>query len=291
MPSPNGPWFQNADNEVPKTVVCNNLWIEKKNRYLDEEHQKSWSCVITGPDAGKYEYITSVGYRTGAEADKWDGTFTGSKLEGQTRTFTIQMKQPDREVVKLHRFAELSCNPDDTTFAIIHNGCSVVTTSGSRLDLQDARFGTSGIDASRIVEVVIFPQSVPVNTGAAHVFQVPPETGTWTRQIVYVDPDGHAQPQGGVLWTSDGPGLTPEDACNVQMFMTDLADSTYHVYAFDAEAGEWQYFKWVHAQAIPTLSEWGLIVLGALLLITGGVFTRRVLARERQARQAQAAIG
>jgi hypothetical protein len=276
MPSPNGPWFQNVGNAVPDTPVCNNRWIEKENWYWDEHHQKPLSVVITGPDAGKYEYISSVGYRNNGE--KWSGTFTGSKLEGQTRTFNIQMKQPDREVVKLHRFAALSNTRGETTIAIVHSMCTVITTCDVAVDLQDTRVGVADLDESRIVDVILFPETVPVDDAAAHVFDAPPSTGDWTPQIVYVDPDGQPRPQGGVRWTSDGVGLTPGDACNLRVFMTSLADDTYYLYAFDAEAGAWQYFKVVSTQSIPTVSEWGLVVMTLLVLTVGTV----VLGRRRR---------
>lgn len=275
MPSPNGPWFQNAGNAMPDAVVCQNRWIEKKNRYIDEQHQKPLSVVITGPDAAKYEYVSSTGYRKNGE--KWPGTFTGSKLEGQTRTFNIQMKQPDREVVKLHRFAAGSGPRDETTTVIIHSGCVVVATYDFSLDLYDMRIGVVDWDDSRIVDVIIFPEVVPVDEGAEHLFDAPPGTGNWTPQIVHVDPDGEPRPLGGVRWTSDGLGLAPHDACSMRVFMTSGADDTYYLYAFDAEAEAWQYFKVVTGQNIPTLSEWALIVLTLLLLtaMTVAIVRRR----------------
>lgn len=73
-----------------------------------------------------------------------------------------------------------------------------------------------------------------------HLPGAPEHTGNWVPQFVFVDPNGDPRPNGGVRWTSDGPGLLVGETRNLGITMTGTADSSYVMFGLDASVGQFQ---------------------------------------------------
>ncbi len=112
------------------------------------------------------------------------------------------------------------------------------------LEIISGSFGVPGqmLNPQRITEIQIFPQFVEMDLASAAPITVTPGTGNWTPDPVFVDPFGNPRPLGGIRFWSDGFGMTPIDEYDCSITMQGIADAQYSVFAFDADAGEWQTF-------------------------------------------------
>ncbi|HWY74910.1 MAG TPA: Ig-like domain-containing protein, partial [Verrucomicrobiae bacterium] len=125
--------------------------------------------------------------------------------------------------------------------------CSSVRPSFHSLLAQGLRFGAPGPGATLtnefINQVMLFPQTVAINTSAPMTFSAPTNSGNWTASPIYMDPFGNPAPLGGVLYTSDGPGLDPSMLCNFSFAMQGPADLQYTMYAYDSLMAEFQEYN------------------------------------------------
>ncbi len=285
---PGGPWVPVGDAGAPyPTDVGGAIWIARQNLYV-QTNEKTWTITVTGDNADKYGISETHGYKNDAGPNQPAtevpvGAVTSVQDEAgppKKRTFTCKFRpQPDWEIARIVRTTAGLQWVEETMETTSHSACTRIVTEGNSCTLTSTRFGVQGVDFHRLNEITMFPVQVPVDPAAPHMLDAPPHTGNWSWQVVYVDPVGHARPQGGVRWVTDGAGLTAEDLCNIQLFMIgdrDAADTEYDLYALDVNEPEVQYFRLVaDVQGIPTVSEWGLAALAMLLLTAGALVLRR----------------
>ena len=98
-------------------------------------------------------------------------------------------------------------------------------------------------NSTLITSIAVFADNATVDEDPcfAPVFTADANTGNWTYEIVHIDPNGIAQPQGGVQWTSDGNGLAGNQLFDFEFSMVGGADSLYTMYALDADANYYEY--------------------------------------------------
>ena len=178
---------------------------------------------------------------------------TPGKANDQNRVWqwTITYKEcPEWEWVRLVNTG-VPINPvtsqnGEAPWKITFNSeCGEVTedTSGGPGDASGSgRVGVADVGGVRTTGVEIFPETAEVNQGIAPTFTAPPESGNWTSEFALVDPNGDPRPQGGVRWTSDGPGLAAGAGYEHTFSMFGQADLRYALFAFDAEHGTYWEF-------------------------------------------------
>ena len=145
------------------------------------------------------------------------------------------------------------------------------------LSIGGGTFGAQGamISAPRITEIHLFPLTVAVDTSVPPVFVASAGTGNWTSSFVTIDPEGTSRPLGGVKFVTDGGGLSPTDAYDLEFTMTSGVDFEYDMFAFEDETQEYLDFRIDTFGDIPVVSEWGLIVMALLVLAAGTVVVGR----------------
>jgi hypothetical protein len=125
--------------------------------------------------------------------------------------------------------------------------CASVRPSFRSLLAQGLRFGAPGPGAmvtnEFINQVMVFPQTIAIDTLAPMTFSAPTNSGNWTASPIYMDPFGNPAPLGGVLYTSDGTGLNPSMLCDFSFSMQGPADLQYSMYAYDNVMAEFQEFN------------------------------------------------
>ena len=116
----------------------------------------------------------------------------------------------------------------------------------SRTYTSNCSFGAADamVEDQFTTEILMFPQTVQLDPSAPPTFSAPPDSGNWTAIPVYDDPDGTNHPLGGVLYTTDGPGLSPGEECEFSFTMQGpAADLQYTMYAYDSVSGEYQDYQ------------------------------------------------
>jgi hypothetical protein len=115
-------------------------------------------------------------------------------------------------------------------------------------------FGAAGamITNQPTTKVLVFPRNIAVDPSVPPTFSAPPDSGNWSATPVYSDPDGTNRPLGGMLYWTDGPGLSPGEECQFNFTMQGpVADLQYSMYAYDSVAQEFQEYE---LDLHPTLS-------------------------------------
>jgi len=236
------------------------IWIGRKNDYVGIA-QKSWTVTLKGPNADKYEAQSANGYYRDGEETKAVTTPTIRGPEDKAgppkeRKYTITLNpQPDWEVLELMRVGK--SDGSDSIEVETKSHCSIVSTEmsmyGPVLRLNDSYFGVDYVDDFDIIEVTVFPDYVPINLEAPHTFDL--EGTVWTPEMVFVDPDGIARPQGGIRWTlTSGSALLAGELHSIALYMAgSQPDSLYSLYAFDQLTGQYQYFKIAYTPPNPTI--------------------------------------
>ena len=88
----------------------------------------------------------------------------------------------------------------------------------------------------RITQFWEFPQNVDIDTSSIPSFSTDAAAGQWSYQFVTQDPNGNPMPHGGVEWTTNGPGLSQQEAFDWTTIMNGTADTLYQDFFFDANA-------------------------------------------------------
>ena len=268
---------------VPALAVGQSIWIAMDNCYISPEMIKHWWVEVEIP-AGVATF----------QASDWRGCYNVSPpppggtfsvneevVPGPPRKRRWNFKtkpQPDWTVVKIKRTSK--GGPDSIEVKI--NGDSECQWSpeveDQHVSMERIRHGAP-YDYIRLTEVWIFHESSPVDTAVAPSISVPPGSGTWSYEFVYVDPDGNPLPQGAVRWYTDGNGIEVEQEYDIAFTMAGVVDGLYTLYVYDAVEGEYtRYIIPVGIVPIPTLTEWGLIIFGVVLI---GFITYVFLRRRR----------
>ena len=103
-----------------------------------------------------------------------------------------------------------------------------------------------------ITQIFMFPQTIALDPSVPPTISAPTNTGNWFAVPVYDDPDGTNRPLGGVLFSTDGLGLSAGEECQFSFTMQGpAADMQYTMYAYDDVSQEFQDFA-VNLQ--PTLA-------------------------------------
>ena len=97
-------------------------------------------------------------------------------------------------------------------------------------------------DFGSITDIVIFPESAPLELSAPIEFLAPPTTGFWNLEPVFVDPLGQPRPQGGVRFFADGPGLQTWDDMFHMQLSVQQPEEWYVMYMLDQATGTWQVY-------------------------------------------------
>jgi hypothetical protein len=107
-------------------------------------------------------------------------------------------------------------------------------------------FGAAGamVTNQAVKQVMVFPRTISVDPTVPPTLSAPPDSGNWSATPVYIDPDGTNRPLGGVLYKTDGAGLSPGEECQFSFLMQGpTADLQYAMYAYDDVAQEFQEYN------------------------------------------------
>ncbi len=154
--------------------------------------------------------------------------------------------QPEWEIIEITNSAG-TAKTIEVEVAASNCGKRQRTTGGngvpdSQMGFTDHMFGSEGNlpNTSRVTAMEVFPRNVDLDLSVAPTLNAPPQTGNWTSEFVFVDPNGEPRPHGGVRWTTDGPGFAAGEMHELAITMTQAADSSYIFFTFDEDFG--QYF-------------------------------------------------
>ncbi|MCD4652964.1 hypothetical protein K8T06_03415 [bacterium] len=239
---------------------------------LNLSNHKILTVLISGAIGGDPNNTIEIlgagtqGFKTGDDTQTVPRSWNIQPLPPNTMSITFNFgRQPLWERIQFRNISGNPVNYSITANCKCWNGQRWVY----KCNLDNAAFGADGaMDGDqRIKEVYYFPSTVPIDTSVPPLFMGPPGSGNWTYQFVFNDPDGNPRPLGGVEWTSDGAGLGPSEEYDTEFTMTEEADASYDVYAYDDEHSEYQLFHLNFNQIyIPTLSGWGMMILMVLML-------------------------
>jgi hypothetical protein len=274
-PPPYYPW--DVMTTLPPDLELGDiLWLSANNYYV-LTNKTAWAVLIEGRGQEFDYWPGHHGYRTGNPPKQlFAQTLDYTNLAGGSREFHWEfIPQPDWQVGVLKKVVKENEDGVDSTPVYAAYQCYHIEPIGSRVLIANSWFGLAGVDTLDVTEIIIFPDEVPIDTMGSHILNAP---GTWAREFVSTDPNGQPHPLGGVKWTSEeGIGLEAGVVFSLELAMTAAAASSYSLYAFDSESGIFYHFIIrTDSEAIPTLTEWGLIIFGVVLLgFISWVFVRR----------------
>lgn len=241
-----------------------NLYIGATNYYYNDR-LKDVTFYLTGTNLDKITILTITPYTTGGLYKKNDIWILSQKdiiepIKAKPDKLEVNIwfnPQPDGEWLCLSIPSGVSI---DVTEVKAPSTCYKRKNKGFTHTLEDA-WEYDGSDL-RLTEIWYFPVSVPVDTNITPTFTGPINSGNWTYQWVDTDPFGDLMKQGGVKWTTDGIGINELEAYSLSLSMTQLADTWYLQYAFDAVSGEYIY-NYIDCVPLPST----LLLLGSGLLL------------------------
>ncbi|MFC2105344.1 hypothetical protein ACFLS0_01110 [Candidatus Bipolaricaulota bacterium] len=252
---PAGSWKPSDPHGVPFPLdATRSVWLGRTNIHLPE-HVKYWTITLVGKSADMYGIVSAKGFvdsaGAGAPVTSSPGRVTSivdSAGVPKTRTFTIALfPQPDWEVAEFKRDPGGGIGKSEAWLTVrMATMCSRVSYMDRSFRMEDSFFGVprefadSLSKGPRITSVFIFPRSAPIDPDAPLWFSS--DTGDWPFEYVYETPSGEFSEFGGVLWRTDGLGLTPDDTFNLAFSLEGGVRGDYDLYAFDANAGGFQYF-------------------------------------------------
>ncbi len=246
------------------------VWFATDNGY-NSGAEKSYTLQLDG-NVGLLTFDWAMGYYNGGASTVYVASST-SQNDGVKMLICVSFDpQPAWEVVQITSSSLVN-------HVVYVNGGSVCWMKDpiGYLMQYNGYYGPPSTWFA-YTEVWACPIDFEIDTAAPVYFIAPPGSGSWTYDFVYEDPWGNPMPQGGVRWMSDGAGLHADDEYEMEFSLMGSAETTYWCYTYDAVGGEHRTF-WLDARsagAIPTVSEWGLIVMTLLLLTAGTiVFARR----------------
>ncbi|MCP3917937.1 MAG: hypothetical protein GY711_20515 [bacterium] len=244
---PAAPWQSTVGGVTLPGEAGAKVWFGKRNWHIPT-NEKSFSLVLRGAAAFQYGLSSVKGYTIGTPPKQTAAAATSivDTAAPPSRRFSITYTpQPDWEVIELVRTAGFQGGGDVTVSVSSHCTRIVDDPTGS-VTLEDAAIGIAGEDTHVVPTVAIFPRTATFDPGGAHELIAPPHTGNWAPMPVFVDPDGNPRPNGGMLWSSDGPGLAPQEDYRLTFSTIGQTDSVYDYYAFDQNAGQWMAFELIN---------------------------------------------
>ncbi len=231
------------------------IWFGKKNVHI-ATNTKNYTFSFTAGNATKFAVQSLTGYVNGAGGPTaTPGGVTSVTDNGNQRNVTGKLiPQPDWEVIKFIRVAAAQRRTnkgddgggddgDALSDVTSSSHCSKTTTAATSLTISNALFGALSEDKIRITDIQIFADTFAAGRLDSQQFKAPDSSGKWYSELVFSDPDGKERPQGGIRWSTNGPGLEAEEVYGQVFTMEDKADSHYSYYALDENSGEYQYFR------------------------------------------------
>jgi hypothetical protein len=280
---PAAPWVPLPP--APNYAVGQPVWIAMDNCYVIPPLIKHWHWEMKIPQGADVRVLFAHGYY--GVGPQGSATVLVASTAVLKPPFWIKswhfatFPQPDWEVIKLERTAK--GEPDSIAMEIIDMDSECQwppEVEDQHVIMERIRHGAP-YDTIRLTEVWIFHESSPVDTAITPTILAPPGSGTWSYEFVYVDQDGNPLPQGAVRWYTDGNGIEVEQEYDIAFTMAGVVDGLYTLCIYDAEEGEYKRFVIpIGVVDIPTLTEWGLIIFGVVLL---GFITYVFLRRRRKA--------
>ncbi len=262
------PWVAIGGAGVPfPPNIGDSVWIGKENLHISV-NTKNW--VINGLPA-----TFSVGVATGHIASPVS-TVTGSSTINGTTVTIVFTPQPDWEVVRLVRSAASLFAAGTAVTTSSH--CDRTVASGNTMTENSAFFGTAGEDNISINRIEIYPVGGTIGSLPSQVL-APANGGTWEASISTTDPNGTVRD--GVRWDLiAGDPLFEGDQYDLSLEQGGIAVINYDLFAFDTVTPEVQEFPLVAGPGVPTVSEWGLVAMVLLVLVTGTIVFRKFGTRQ-----------
>ena len=227
---------------VLKGAAYKHLTLVEKKGFEDGTDKKPMKDKLvkhlgsTTNDTKKYRRWR---YRFGPPQPAWEQFIFKATKEIPRKSITVQAWS-----MCLKRGVKKPEWPEVTSFGA--EGPGAADIEDYAFSIWDASFGAESPGAvtgvPRVTDIYLFPDSSAVNTLIPPEFSADPSTGNWTASFVYADPDGNSRPQGGVLFVSDGPGLGTSDRFALEVSMVGPIDSTFELYAYDQDSGEYMDF-------------------------------------------------
>lgn len=260
---PAAPWVDAAAGVPFPPGIGDDIWIGKGNFHIPT-NTKNWT--IKGIPAG-WGKVSSTGYVAGPPVVAAAGvtvSFVGDTLKIRLNP------QPDWEVVNLQRTAAAGEGAAGGTPVQSWSHCADTESLNQLMFQNDAFFGEPVEDAQLLDVVEFYPVGGTIGALGSQVFTAA-NGGTWVASLSNTDPNGVSRP--GVRWTlTAGALLAGGDEYNVTLVQAGPAVIDYDIFANDTVKGEFHEFRVrVKGKTIPSVSEWGLIVM-VLLGLTAGTF-------------------
>lgn len=275
VPGSDADWSTNATNRV--IPASGSVYFATSNSE-DPSRSKSYTLTLT-PNYNLLSSNYARGYYAGGTSGVNAATRTDVHDAGRNemRVYATWSTQPAWEVVRIDN------NDPSSSKTVSMSGASICVTFSFPPHPSMPPMIRIGGEFGSEPSGPLFPTidihecgSPGVDLLGAPTFTAPPETGNWTYEFVSEDPYGNPIPTG-IRWTSDGPGLAPGDLFEMEFSVDGEAATTYFCYACEAgPKGACRVF-WLDARlaGIPTVSEWGLVVITALLITAGIVIVAR----------------
>ena len=273
--TPPAPWKHSSQ---AITGLGAKLWVGVDNSY--RQHKNKNLTINIGPTLTSLGATASKSYGYYANGSQ-TSTVYGPYLtpNSNPREYTISYDpQPDWEVIEfdipLRSFQAVDMALADVDIeiqvaAVAFSHCAKTNAQDVTLTISEAAH--EGPDDLILVrEIWIFPEAAMVDMSVDPTFEAPEGSGTWQYEFTEVDPEGNGHENHGVRWyTEDGPGIEAQQEYSTTLTTIGHPGTWHSYFVLDDVSGEWQHFRLMAKGRVPTLSEWGLIVMVVLLLTAG----------------------
>ena|GEM_PF-1981719 len=249
------------------------IWFGVSNIHVPSNTKKA-TLKLQVTDGDKLQISDVKGYYNGGSSSSTTYGYSGPTAKpapapANTYEWKASVRpQPSWEVFELIYPGKYGDRKDFTVSD--DRGTSGCDESSSGTHVFNVESGTITDEESYCVtEIHYYPisETLYVAGSLEPRITVPSETGDWEYEILSTDPYGEPRPLGGVRFYTLGPGIcTDADITYSVWFGTMAMEQWYDVFHFDATNGEWiSYYAY---QKVPTLTEWGMIVLAIMLVIS-----------------------
>jgi hypothetical protein len=241
-------WLGGANVGLGVTVNANQtIWVACRNGY-NPRGSKSWDITLTSTglpaevDSSNLTMVEGSGVGFDNLGKPINATGVGgdsNAIIGVQRIHMSFSPCPEWEQLQLKNNGAVPI-----TFRIdVVAECTGWTMSSSTIRANTTFGQESGIIPTNqlINQIYLFPKTVAVDQAVAPTFSAVSESGNWTPGFVFQDPYGNDHPLGGVLFSSDGDGLNPNQSCAYSFTMQGpAADLQYVMFAFDSVSQQFQ---------------------------------------------------
>lgn len=266
----NAPWVDLT--APPSLVVGQSIWFAIGNYHI-LANTKHWWVTVDASAGGTWSHSGATGYYNGGTSQSATTLTSSGVVPGpplQQRWDFRSNPQPDWEVVKITRTSKGGI--EDTVDVVLDgfSQCNLTGqyATGQTVTIRDVRYGgpTTNLE---ITEVLVYSEISAVDVTVAPTITAPPGSGPWSYEFVFVDENAEPLPQGGVRFNTAGVGVLTEQEFDVTFTMAGPAAGLYRFAAYDAVEGEYNTVVIPVTISVPALTEWGLLLLLALVLGSG----------------------